>query len=133
METENTTTQKASSPFAYSRVVFIEYASTKKPGQHFLTVMTTVDRKKQIIGRMFKEYDKETKKYKYNAVDREGNALFEPTQNLYELKKQFIANEKTLAVSQNSVEKDAIENPSREGELKEVRNTRKEKSQTIER
>ena len=135
METENNQTQKKRSPFAFSKVVFVEYSYAKK-GQHFMTVMTTVDRKKKIIGRIFKEYDQEAKKYNYKALDREGQPIFEPTQNLFELKKKFIENEKTRAMEApaNSVEKGVVEeNPTREGELKEVRNSKKEKSQEIER
>lgn len=134
METQNTTTKKQRSPFAYGQVVFIEYSIPKKG--HFMTVMGKVDGKKIIIGRVFKTYDQELKKYTYSAVDREGNAVFEPTQNLYELKQKFIAQEKTRAIeaAANSVKTEvAEESASREEELQEVRKGKEEKSQELER
>jgi hypothetical protein len=139
METQNTTNQKQQSSPAYSKVVFIEYASAKK-GQHFITVMGRPDGRKQIIGRIFKEYDKENKKYMYTAADREGKSLFESTPNLYELKKQFIENEKNLAPdlplnkeekamaqAADQVDKD-MEKLDRGDELENVRKAKKEKS-----
>jgi len=121
------------SPF-YSPIVFNEYASAK-PGQHIISVATRSNGRRQVIGKIFRKYDHEAKKYLYTATDKAGNEIFPADFNLFALKKKFIENEKNLApAKQNEITKNAIEeNSSREGELKEVRNTRKEKSQEIER
>ena len=135
METQSTTTQKQRSPFAYSKIVFTEYAYAKQ-GQHFMTVNTRVDGKKVFLGKVFKTYDSDAKKYIYTATDRQGNPLFEPTEKIYELKNQFIENEKTLvpAIEQSQVEKEGIEaGTAREGEIKNVRSSKKDKGQQIER
>ncbi len=133
METQQDQTKKQRSPFAYSRIVFTEYAYAKQ-GQHFMTVATRVDGKKVFMGKVFKTYNQDANKYIYTAVDREGKAIFEPTEKLYELKNQFIQNEKILApeTPQNQVEKESI-GESRVGELKNVRSSKKDKGQQIER
>ena len=79
-----------------SKTVFIEYSSSE-PGQHFMTVVQTQDHKRIIIGRIYREYDKETKKSKYHAKDFAGNQVFADITDLYALKKGFIENGKNLA------------------------------------
>ena len=79
-----------------SKTVFIEYSSSE-PGQHVMTVVQTQDHKRIIIGRIYREYDKETKKSKYHAKDFAGNQVFADITDLYALKKGFIENGKNLA------------------------------------
>jgi len=79
-----------------SKTVFIEYSSSE-PGQHFMTVVQTQDHKRIIIGRIYRQYDKETKKPKYYAKDFEGNQVFANITDLYALKKGFIEHGKNLA------------------------------------
>ena len=79
-----------------NKTVFIEYSSSE-PGQHFMTVVQTQDHKRIIIGRIYREYDKGTKKSKYNAKDFAGNQVFVDVTDLYSLKKNFIEHGKNLA------------------------------------
>jgi hypothetical protein len=78
------------------KTVFVEYSSANK-GQHFMTVVQTIDHKRIIIGRIFREYNQETKKAKYRATDFAGNQVFADDKDLYSLKKHFIENGKNLA------------------------------------
>jgi hypothetical protein len=78
------------------KTVFVEYSSANK-GQHFMTVVQTIDHKRIIIGRIFREYDQETKKAKYLATDFAGIQVFADDKDLYSLKKHFIENGKNLA------------------------------------
>jgi len=80
-----------------SKTVFIEYSSSAK-GQHFITVMQNTDGQRQIIGRIFREYDEENKKPRYRAEDWAGNAVFVDIKELPELKKKFIEHGKNLAM-----------------------------------
>lgn len=80
-----------------SKTVFIEYSSYNK-GQHFMTVVQTQDHKRIIIGRVYKEYDKENKKTKYYATDFEGNQVFKDTTELYVLKQKFIEYGPSMAI-----------------------------------
>ena len=81
---------------AKSKTVFIEYSSSEK-GQHFITVVQTIDHKRTIIGRIYREFDKETKKPNYYAKDFDGNQVFADITELYALKKNFIEHGKNLA------------------------------------
>jgi len=80
-----------------SKTVFIEYSTASK-GQHFMTVVQTIDHKRQIIGRIYRQYDKE-KNMTYVATDWEGNSIFRDVHDLPTLKKKFIENGKHLAIS----------------------------------
>ena len=140
----NSKTKSQRSPFAYSKIVFTEYGYAKQ-GQHFMKVESRVDGKKVFLAKVFKTYDGDAKKFIYNAVGREDKPLFEPTQNIYELKKQFIANEQELvqAITKNEPQKEITESANiaeptaektnRAGELSQVRKGKKEKSNEIER
>lgn len=131
-KTKNT---KQRSPFAYSRIVFVEYAYAA-PGQHHISVMNRVGKKKLVIARIFREWDQEAKKYKYTTKDREGNEIYEPTYDLFKLKKQFISNEKNLEAGKEKTEvaKEAEQSSaSRAEELSEVRKGKDVKSNEIER
>ncbi|MBI4946490.1 MAG: hypothetical protein HY840_08830 [Bacteroidetes bacterium] len=133
MNTQNTQPKKQRSPFAYGKIVFIEYSTAEK-GQHFMAVMQTEDGKRQVIARFFREWDAENKKMKYTAKDREGKEIFPADFNLYALKKKFIekAKEKLQQFTQSLAhekiaestepEKDkALEQMKRETELNEMR------------
>jgi hypothetical protein len=124
------------------KTVFIEYSSSEK-GQHFMTVIQIENGKRKIIGRVYREYDKENKKVNYLATDWAGNQIFKDTRDLPGLKKKFIESGKYLAVpitKSPKLEKQektepSPENTKRENEVKQIRerNTEKEKGKEIER
>src|ERR1039457_2924670 len=78
------------------KTVFIEY-STNRPGQHFMTVVQTVDHERIIIGRIYRDYNPETKKTYYKAYDFEGNQIFGDDQDISELKNKFKKSGKFLS------------------------------------
>ena len=80
------------------QTVFVEYSTAEK-NQHMMTVMYTLDHKRVINGRIFKDYNREQGKTSYRAVDAEGNGIFNDTHDLPTLKKKFIENGKTLAMN----------------------------------
>jgi len=79
-----------------SRTSFLEYDYARQ-GQHLITVIQTHGYQKVIIGRIYREYDKEKKRYSYKAADFQGNQMFFNVDNLEELKKQFKENGRFLA------------------------------------
>jgi hypothetical protein len=79
------------------KTVFVEYSTTEK-GQHFMTVIQTMDHKRQIIGRIYREYDKENKRANYKATDWEGNQIFVDVKDLPTIKKKYIESGKELAM-----------------------------------
>ena len=120
-----------------TKTVFIEYSTFRK-GQHFMTVVHVEKGKRQIIGRIFKVYDKEKEKFSYYAKDWAGNDVFVDTKDIYALKKNFIECGKTMVMSipagPNQKEHDDFpysektgkkqtpkEKTSRENELKQAR------------
>jgi len=130
-ESANNKTKEERSPF-YSPIVFNEYASAK-PGQHIISVATRVKGRRHVIGKIFRKYDHEAKKYLYTATDKAGNEIFPADYNLFSLKKKFIENEKNLSpVKQNETQ---IEEPSINcaEELSEVRKGKEGKEKGIER
>ena len=142
MDNQNTPNPKQQSSLADSKIVFNEYPYAR-PGQHLISVKTRLEKRGYLIGRIYREYDQEAKKFKYTAKDRENNILFEPTFKLYELKNKFIENEKNLAPAitpnqekeKSDVVKDAnqqMEKPNRTKELSQVRKGKEGKSNGIE-
>jgi hypothetical protein len=79
-----------------SKTVFIEYSSARK-GQHFMTVVQTVDHERIIIGRIFREYNPEIKKTYYQAYDFNGDRIFGNGLDISELKNKFKKSGKFLA------------------------------------
>ncbi len=79
-----------------SKTVFIEYSSARK-GQHFMTVVQTMNHERVIIGRIFREYDPHTKQSKYFANDFTGTQVFYNVSDLAELKNRFKNSGKNLA------------------------------------
>lgn len=88
--------------FNRDKTVFIEYSSSEK-GQHFMTVVQVTNGNRQIIGRIYREYNKENKKTNYHAVDWAGNPVFVDFKELSVLKQKFIENGKqmTMLIPQN--------------------------------
>ena len=78
------------------KTVFVEYSTADK-GQHFMTVVQNKDHHRIIIGRIYREYDKENKKYTYYAADFANNQVFADYKDLYAIKKQFIEHGDSLA------------------------------------
>ncbi|RPH33012.1 MAG: hypothetical protein EHM93_06780 [Bacteroidales bacterium] len=78
------------------KTVFVEYSTADK-GQHFMTVVQNKDHHRIIIGRIYKEYDKENKKYEYFATDFANNQVFADYKDLHAIKKQFIEHGDNLA------------------------------------
>lgn len=77
-------------------LMFLEYG-TAKPGQHFMTVIARENYEKIIIGRIYREYDYETKKAKYKAVDFNGDQIFGDGLDLVAIKDKFKKHGKFLA------------------------------------
>ncbi|HLG35751.1 MAG TPA: hypothetical protein VI757_12790 [Bacteroidia bacterium] len=70
---------------------FIEYERATGDG-HFLTI---ADSYHNVIGRVHKIFNDETKKYEYVAFDHAGN-IFSKSDRLWEVKKEFINNREQL-------------------------------------
>src|SRR5258706_168814 len=70
---------------------FIEYERAKGDG-HFLTI---ADSYHNVIGRVHKTFNDETKKYEYVAFDHAGN-IFSKSDRLWDVKKEFINNRAQL-------------------------------------
>ena len=78
------------------KTAFLEFSSTEE-GQHFMTIIHIIGHDRTIIGRMYREYDKDQKKMIYTATDWEGNLVFRDTNDIATLKKKFIESGKTMA------------------------------------
>lgn len=87
-----------------SKTVFIEYSSARK-GQHFMTVVQTINHDRVIIGRIYREYEPKTQKSKYMACDFEGNQIFFDTHDLNELKNKFKKSGRFLAEGKLATQK----------------------------
>ncbi|MBK5285447.1 MAG: hypothetical protein JJE25_08575 [Bacteroidia bacterium] len=70
---------------------FVEYERAKGDG-HFLTI---ADSYHNVIGRVHKTFNDETKKYEYVAFDHSGN-IFSRSDRLWDVKKEFINNREQL-------------------------------------
>ena len=70
---------------------FIEYERATGDG-HFLTI---ADSYHNVIGRVHKSFNDETKKYEYVAFDHAGN-VFSKSDRLWQVKKEFINNREQL-------------------------------------
>jgi hypothetical protein len=81
-----------------NKAVFTEYSHAEK-GQHLIAVSQILNGIWFRIGRIYREYDPETKKYKYMATDFAGNQVFADIKDLQELKKQFVKHGESLAQS----------------------------------
>lgn len=115
-----------------AKVFFMEYSTWNK-GQHFITVMTKIDGKKHLIGRIYREYDAVNKRTMYYAKDREGNRVFADIQNLVDLKKKFVEHGKNFGYAIpniGAVEKEIVEprleKSAREDELQKLREEREQ-------
>ncbi|MBI4930854.1 MAG: hypothetical protein HY841_08845 [Bacteroidetes bacterium] len=91
METQNKQTQKQRSPFAYSKLLFIEYTSwDSKRGQHFMSaVLKDKDKKQHVIARFHLAKD-ENGKAIYTVKDPDGNEILVGN-NLIKLKQDVKA------------------------------------------
>ena len=125
------------------KTIFIEY-STSEIGQHFMTVMQYGNGQRKIIGRVYREYDKENNKIKYIATDHKGSPIFLDSVGLTELKKKFVEKGKDMAYAipdnpnhqhLKDMDQPDSENLEREMELKQIREKKseKDKEQGIER
>ena len=117
-----------------SKTVFIEYSTANK-GQHFMTVMQNTNGQRNVIGRIYREYDKENKKTTYKATDSKGNQVFANFSELRDIKKQFIENGRSLSdiVPDQTINQEPTgleaqsKKPEREKELKGLRDKNAEK------
>ena len=122
-----------------SKTVFIEYSTANK-GQHFMTVVQNLNHERIIIGRIYREYDQEDKKYKYRATDFEGGQIFAGYKDLYAIKKQFVEHGESLAQMIPNPRAYAKQNKpftispktERKDELKNIREKKTEKEKTKE-
>lgn len=122
-----------------SKTVFIEYSSSDK-GQHFMTVVQNKNHQRIIIGRIYREYDKETKKTKYLATDFAGNQVFVDYKDLSAIKKQFVEHGDNLAMnvpvrpnqSRQTLKLALSQKAERNEDLKNIREKKSEKEKTKE-
>jgi hypothetical protein len=91
-----------------SKTVFIEYSTARK-GQHFMTVVQTLNHERVIIGRIYRDYNPETKKTYYRAYDFDGNQIFFNVQDISELKNKFKKTGRMLAEGKIATQKVAKE------------------------
>jgi hypothetical protein len=120
-----------------SKTVFVEYSTAEKD-QHFMTVSQNKDHQRVIIGRIYREYDKEAKKYKYYATDYASNQIFTDYKDLYAIKKQFIEHGDSLAMSvpvhpnrsRPTERLISTQKPERANELKGIREKKSSKEKT---
>jgi hypothetical protein len=111
------------------KIRFEEYNTARK-GQHFMGVSVYQSDGWVHIGRIYREYDPEAKKYNYQATDSYGNRVFEDYKGLFDLKQQFIEHGERLAQSKpkriqnvKMQEKMVIQLKTERGnELKNIRN-----------
>jgi hypothetical protein len=112
-----------------SKTVFIEYSSARK-GQHFMTVVQTVNHERIIIGRIFREYNPEIKKTYYKAYDFQGNRIFGDSLDISELKNKFKKSGKFLsdmvigirrANLKVNLKRQVNQNPARVNDIKSIR------------
>lgn len=121
------------------KTVFVEYSTADK-GQHFITVVQNQNHQRIIIGRIYREFDKENKKYKFYATDFANNQVFADYKDLYAIKKQFIEHGESLAMSapvnpnRSREAGGLISSPKveRSNELKDVRDRKSSKEKTKE-
>ncbi|MBP6977637.1 MAG: hypothetical protein KBB71_04915 [Lentimicrobiaceae bacterium] len=118
-----------------SKTVFIEYSSARK-GQHFMTVVQTINHDRVIIGRIFREYDPNTKQSKYFATDFTGTQVFYNVSDLAELKSRFKNSGKSMAEMAQAFKKTNrqkyekypyVPNVSRTNEIKAIREKKSDK------
>jgi len=122
-----------------SKTVFVEYSTADK-GQHFMTVVQNKDHHRIIIGRIYREYDKENKKYEYYAADYANNQVFADYKDLNAIKKQFIEHGDSLAYavpvnpnrSRQSERLISSQKDERTADLKGIRDKKSTKDKTKE-
>ncbi|MBC7865765.1 MAG: hypothetical protein IAF38_22520 [Bacteroidia bacterium] len=68
-------------------IKFLEF-SRNNSNQHFITVLG--EKQGEVLGRIFREYDKENKRMKYFAKDINGDPMFPEEFSLKGLKRLFI-------------------------------------------
>lgn len=83
MTNKTQSTQKART----NQLIFIEYEKPTKEGHQ----ITIVDSFRNNIGRIYKNYNEELKKFEYTSFDHEGNLLAK-NEKLWVLKNDFISN-----------------------------------------
>jgi len=114
------------------KTIFIEYSNSSR-GQHFMTVVQVTDGQKQIIGRIYRSYNQETKKTNYRAEDWMGNRVFVDIKDLSALKQNFKENGKNLAMiipknPNRQAQKEQIILPVKSNRVNQIKQIREKKS-----
>lgn len=95
LKNQNTMKTQTKSPESkqkkVNQLIFVEYEKPAGDG-HFVTI---VDSYRNVIGRVNKSFNDETKKYEYVAFDHAGN-IFSKSDKLWQLKNEFINNREQL-------------------------------------
>lgn len=109
------------------RTKYLEYSESDL-GQHFITVI----RGKIVLGRIYREFDGTTKKYKYSAKDAAGYPIFADEKTLSGIKKRFAETNKEIIAPENNIQgEDLHEKTSSKVEKSETINTRESEVQKI--
>jgi hypothetical protein len=122
-----------------AKLLFIEYGSYNK-AQHFITVVVIMNHQRIIIGRIFKEFNNQTKKYEYYSTDALGNRVFADYKELHAIKKQFKEHHETLAMALQTMPKQTKQvgaipfhhKAKRANEVKNIREKKTDKEKTKE-
>jgi hypothetical protein len=127
MTTPNNNPEQKSKKF--NQLIFVEYEKAAGDG-HLVTVM---DSYRNVIGRIHRSYDNETKKYEYAAYDHAGAPMFQ-NDKLWQAKNEFVNNREQLLEqahqrrieSKGKAKEDTVTNPDQEQQkTKPVDRTRK--------
>ena len=120
-------------------VLFLEYTYFDR-GEHCITVIVKNDRQRIIVGRIFKEFNDQTKKYEYYSTDALGNRVFVDHKELHAIKKQFKEHGETMAMALQAIPKQGKQagampfhhKAKRANEVKNIRAKKNEKEKTKE-
>ena len=120
-------------------VLFLEYTYFDR-GEHCITVIVKHDRQRIIVGRIFKEFNNQTKKYEYYSTDALGNRVFVDYKELNKIKKQFRKHSETMAMALQAMPKQTKQagampfhhKAKRAKEVKDIREKKTNKEKTKE-
>ncbi|CAN5355149.1 hypothetical protein BH11BAC1_BH11BAC1_23060 [soil metagenome] len=130
MKNQNNTPSKGKKE---NQIVFIEYEKPTQDG-HFITA---VDSYHNVLGRIQRSYNPQSRKFDHTAFDHDGKPLFITSEKVWELKNQFIKNREQLLESAHQRRIDlknqtkGQESPTKESESKILKGREKPSTENI--